>query len=63
LYEAAEERAAAQTESMIEKIMELPSLSSEEVAAIDARIGERQKSLGYADYNSWIAKITPPDLE
>jgi len=62
-YEAAEAKAAAQTETMIEKIMELPTLSAAQIAAIDARIGERQKALGYSDYDSWIAKVTPPDLE
>jgi NADPH-dependent glutamate synthase beta subunit-like oxidoreductase len=62
-YEAAQEKAAAQTESMIEKIMQLPSLSSEQIAAIEARIRERQREIGYADYDSWIAKVTPPDLE
>jgi len=63
LYEMAQERAAAQTETMIEKIMHLPSLTSEQIAAIDARIGERQKHLGYEGYDSWITKVTPPDLE
>jgi ferredoxin/flavodoxin---NADP+ reductase len=62
-YEAAEQKAAAQTETMIEKIMELPSLSPEQIAGIDSHISERQKALGYADYDSWIAKVTPPDLE
>ncbi|MGH9572166.1 MAG: FAD-dependent oxidoreductase [Candidatus Acidiferrales bacterium] len=62
-YEAAEAKAAAQTESMIEQIMELPTLSREQIAAIDSRIAEQQKTIGYVDYDSWIAKVTPPDLE
>lgn len=62
-YEAAEAKAAAQTESMIGKIMELPTLSREQIAAIDSRVAERQKAIGYADYDSWIAKVTPTDLE
>ena len=62
-YEAAEAKAAAQTESMIEKIKELPALSSTEFGAVDARVRERQAKLGYLDYDSWIASVTPPDLE
>lgn len=63
LYEAAEARAAAQTESMLEKIKELPALSPAEIVAVDARVRGRQKELGYADYDSWITSVTPPDLE
>jgi ferredoxin/flavodoxin---NADP+ reductase len=63
LYEAAEAKAAAQTESMIEKIKELPALSSAEFAAVAARVHGQQTKLGYSDYDSWIAKVTPADLE
>jgi NADPH-dependent glutamate synthase beta subunit-like oxidoreductase len=63
LYEAAEERAASQTESLIDELKDLPSLSPDQVAGIETRVRERQKQLGYADYDSWIAKVTPPDLE
>lgn len=62
-YEAAEAKATAQTESMIEKIKELPTLSSGEFAAVSVRVREQQSKLGYIDYDSWIAKATPPDLE
>jgi ferredoxin--NADP+ reductase len=62
-YEAAEARAAAQTESIVGMLERLPSLSSEQMAAVDARISERQAKVGYEDYDSWIAKVTPADLE
>ena len=62
-YEAAEATATAQTESMIEKIKELPALSSVEFTAVDARVRERQAKLGYSNYDSWIASVTPADLE
>jgi hypothetical protein len=62
-YEAAEARAAAQAESMAEKIKRLPSLSTAQMTAVDARVRGRQRQLGYEDYDSWIAKVTPPDLE
>jgi hypothetical protein len=42
----------------------LPALSQEQVAAIEKRIRARQEQVGYtSDYDSWIAKVTPPDLE
>jgi hypothetical protein len=63
LYEAAEERAASQTESLIDELKDLPSLSPDQITGIETRVRERQKELGYADYDSWIAKVTPPDLE
>jgi ferredoxin--NADP+ reductase len=62
-YEAAEARAVAQTESMMKKIATLPGLSGAEFAAVDERVKERQKAVGYEDYDSWIKKVTPEDLE
>ena len=63
LYKAAEERAAGQTATVIEALPELPPLSDAQIEAIEARIRERQKAIGYSDYDSWIAKVMPKDLE
>jgi ferredoxin--NADP+ reductase len=63
IFEAAEQRAAAQASEVIAELDELPALTSEQIGALDARIGERQKALGYKDYDSWITSVTPPDLE
>jgi hypothetical protein len=42
----------------------LPSLSDSELAALEQRIRTLQQRAGYtSDYDSWIAKVTPADLE
>ena len=34
------------------------------VAALVAKVKERQRAVGYeGDYRSWIARVTPPDLQ
>jgi len=63
IFEAAEKRAAAEAESLMTQLDKLPSLTAEQIGALDARIGARQQIIGYKDYDSWIASVTPPDLE
>jgi len=47
-----------------EKLKTLPALSSEQIRELEQRIRARQEQVGYtSDYDSWIAKVTPPDLE
>jgi hypothetical protein len=49
----------------IGKQMELiPRLSDEQIAAVERQVRALQQKAGFtADYDSWIAKVTPPDLE
>ncbi len=64
LYEAAEGQAAEQAETVEKTIGSAPALSPEKLAAIKKRIRMLQEKAGYtSDYDSWIAKVTPPDLE
>ncbi|MGC2507116.1 MAG: hypothetical protein WA369_10675, partial [Candidatus Acidiferrales bacterium] len=64
IYEVAEDRVAGQTEAIEKKIEAMPGLSDAEVAAVEKRIHAFQEKAGYtSDYDSWIAKVTPPDLE
>jgi hypothetical protein len=64
VYKAAEAQVAGQTQTIEEKIERLPPLSESQVAAIEQRIHALQQRAGYtSDYDSWIAKVTPPDLE
>jgi hypothetical protein len=64
LYEVAEAQAAGQAKAVGERVATLPALSESGVAAIEQRIRNLQERVGYAsDYDSWIAKVTPPDLE
>jgi ferredoxin/flavodoxin---NADP+ reductase len=63
-YAAAEARGAAQAAALEQRIEALPGLSKSELAALEQRIGELQQRAGYtSDYDSWIARETPPDLE
>jgi NADPH-dependent glutamate synthase beta subunit-like oxidoreductase len=63
LYAAAEARGAAQARAVEERIENLPSLSDAEIAAIEQRLRTLQQRVGYDEYDSWIARETPPDLE
>jgi hypothetical protein len=64
MYKAAESHIAGQAQTIEEKIEKLPPLSENQVAAIEQRIHALQERAGYtSDYPSWIAKVTPPDLE
>jgi len=60
----AESRAAGKAVAVEERVRTLPALTNDEVAAIEQRIRTLQQRVGYdGDYDSWIAKVTPPDLE
>jgi len=64
LYAAAETRAAAQASAVEERVKAFPPLPEAEVASIESRIRAVQQRAGYtSDYDSWIARVTPPDLE
>ena len=63
-YKASEARGARQARAIEERVEALPALSESEVAALEQRIHTLQERIGYTgDYDSWIAKVTPPDLE
>jgi ferredoxin/flavodoxin---NADP+ reductase len=64
MYAPAEARAAAQASAVEERVKAFPPLSPAQVASIEAKIHTVQERAGYmSDYDSWIAKVTPPDLE
>lgn len=61
---AAEKTAAKRAETVIHRVECWPPLSSEQAANIETRIHALQLRVGYtSDYDAWIAKVTPPDLE
>jgi ferredoxin--NADP+ reductase len=61
---SAEERATQRAEAAIDRINCWPPLSPAQVAKIEQRIRSLQQRVGYTgDYDAWIAKVTPPDLE
>ena len=60
----AEARGAAQAEAVQTQIAALPKLSETQVRALEERVRTAQEKVGYSgDYDAWIAKVTPPDLE
>jgi ferredoxin--NADP+ reductase len=64
LYTSAESRAAERAKAVKEGVQSLPALPESEVAAIEKRLRALQERAGYtSDYDSWIAKVMPPDLE
>lgn len=64
LYAAAEASVAGQTQTIEDNLLTLPALSPDEVAKLQDRIRTLQERAGYtSNYDSWIAKVTPPDLE
>jgi NADPH-dependent glutamate synthase beta subunit-like oxidoreductase len=64
LHAHAEAGGAAQAEAVEERVRALPSLSENEISKLEQRIRALQERVGYTgDYDSWIARETPPDLE
>jgi ferredoxin--NADP+ reductase len=63
-YTPAEARATELVEAVEERVRSLPALSPSQIASLEQRIHAIQERVGYtADYDSWIAKVTPADLE
>ncbi len=64
LSAAAEASGAAQAMAVKELVQTLPPLAGSEITAIEQRIHALQQRAGYtSDYETWIARETPPDLE
>jgi ferredoxin/flavodoxin---NADP+ reductase len=63
-YKASEARGARQAKAIEARVEALPALSESEVAVLEQRIRALQERVGYTgDYDSWIAQVTPADLE
>ena len=61
---SAEVRGAAQAEAVRTRLAYLPKLGEKQVASLEERVRALQARVGYAgDYDAWIAKVGPPDLE
>jgi ferredoxin/flavodoxin---NADP+ reductase len=64
LYDAAEGAVADQMQPIEKKIEALPSLSEVQMTAVERKVRTLQERAGYtSDYDSWIAMVTPPDLD
>ena len=61
---ASRKHAAAVASRVASEIAKLPPASGGALERVRARVRERQRAVGYTgDYASWMAKVTPPDLE
>ncbi|HXQ26794.1 MAG TPA: FAD-dependent oxidoreductase [Candidatus Acidoferrales bacterium] len=64
IHAPAEARAAKRAKAVADGVRNLPALSPAEVAALEKRIRGLQERAGFmSDYDSWLAKVTPADLE
>jgi ferredoxin/flavodoxin---NADP+ reductase len=60
----AEAQAVQESEAIGKQIEAIPPLSDAQMAALERQVQALQEKAGYStDYDSWIARITPPDLE
>jgi len=61
---SSEQQVASATEEIGRQIEAIPPLSDDQVASVDRQVHALQERAGFtSDYDSWIAKVTPPDLE
>jgi hypothetical protein len=59
-----EQQAANAIDAIGKQIEVIPQLSDDQMAAVERQVHALQQNAGYtSDYDSWIAKVTPPDLE
>jgi NADPH-dependent glutamate synthase beta subunit-like oxidoreductase len=60
----AEQQVASAVEAIGEKIQAIPQLSNDQMTTVGQHVRALQEKSGFtSDYDSWIAKVTPPDLE
>ena len=61
---SAEQQVASAMGAIEKQIEGIPPLSDDEIAAVERQVHALQRKAGFAsDYDSWIAQVTPPDLE
>jgi ferredoxin/flavodoxin---NADP+ reductase len=60
----AEQQVASAMDAIGKQIEVIPQLSDEQFAQVERQVHALQQKAGFtSDYDSWIAKVTPPDLE
>jgi len=59
-----EQQVAGAVEAIEKQIEAIPPLSDGQMAAVERQVHALQQKAGFtSDYDAWIAKVTPPDLE
>src|SRR5579864_6903187 len=60
----AEQQDAGAMDAIGKQIEVIPQLSDDQMAQVERQVHALQQKAGFtSDYDSWIAKVTPPDLE
>jgi ferredoxin/flavodoxin---NADP+ reductase len=61
---SAEQQVAGAMGAIGKQIEAIPHLSDDQIAAVERQVHALQQKAGFtSDYDSWIARVTPPDLE
>jgi hypothetical protein len=61
---SAEQQVAGAMDAIGKHIEVIPQLSDDQMAELERQVHALQQKAGFtSDYDSWIAKVTPPDLE
>jgi len=61
---SAEQQVASAMDAIGKQMEVIPPLSDEQMAKVERQVHALQQKAGFtSDYDSWIAKVTPPDLE
>jgi ferredoxin/flavodoxin---NADP+ reductase len=59
-----EQQVAGAMDAIGKQIELIPQLSQQQMAEVERQVHNLQQKVGFAsDYDTWIAKVTPPDLE
>ena len=61
---SAQQQVATAMDAIGKQIEVIPQLSDDQMAEVERQVHALQQKAGFtSDYDSWIAKVTPPDLE
>ena len=61
---SAQQQVATAMDAIGKQIEVIPQLSDDQIAEVERQVHALQQKAGFtSDYDSWIAKVTPPDLE
>jgi len=59
-----EQQVASAMDAIGKQIEAIPQLSADQMAQVERQVHALQQKAGFtSDYDAWIAKVTPPDLE
>lgn len=63
IFDGAREAARSAADGVAAQVVSQPPHDAIALQQLRARVASRQQAVGFADYRSWIERVTPPDLE